>query len=281
MKVAITGATGTIGRQVLVQLLKSDTEVVALVRPSGRHSLLARGAHRVVEVDVHSPPPNLFELMGKPDVLIHLAWSGLPNYRSLHHFASELQAQYRFLESLVSSGLSSLLVAGTCFEYGMQSGALAEETPTRPDNPYGFAKDALRRQLEFLKASVGFRLTWARLFYLHGEGQSPTSLYPQLRSAVERGDKTFDMSGGEQLRDYLPLADAAGYLVSLALSSSDIGCINVCSGKPISVRRLVEGWISEHSLPITLNLGHYPYPDYEPMAFWGDRTKLDSLMGTP
>ena len=38
-----------------------------------------------------------FERIGRPDVLIHLAWGGLPNYRSLHHFEGELPAQYRFL----------------------------------------------------------------------------------------------------------------------------------------------------------------------------------------
>ena len=26
-----------------------------------------------------------------------------------------------------------------------------------------------------------------------------------------------------------------------------------------------------------LNLGYYPYPTYEPMAFWGDNTKLDLI----
>jgi hypothetical protein len=25
---------------------------------------------------------------------------------------------------------------------------------------------------------------------------------------------------------------------------------------------------------IELNLGYYPYPDYEPMEFWGENTKM-------
>ena len=104
--------------------------------------------------------------MGRPDVLIHLAWGGLPNYRSLHHFEHELPIQYRFLSDLVRSGLSGLVVAGTCFEYGMQSGQLSEDMGSCPDNPYGFAKDALRRQLEYLHEVNSFALTWARLFYI-------------------------------------------------------------------------------------------------------------------
>ena len=88
------------------------------------------------------------------------------------------------------------------------------------------------------------------------------------------------MSGGEQLRDYLSVAEAAKHIVSLALIKKDIGTINVCSGSPISVRRLVEGWVKENGWSIRLNLGHYPYPDHEPMAFWGDRSKMDQILNS-
>ncbi len=132
----------------------------------------------------------------------------------------------------------------------------------------------LRRQLEYLQQVQPFNLTWARLFYLYGEGQAENSLLPQLRKAVERGDTVFNMSGGEQLRDYLPVTEVAKYLVALAMTDQDHGIVNICSGKPVSVRKLVEGWIKENSWPVNLNLGYYPYPDYEPMAFWGDQKKL-------
>ena len=214
-----------------------------------------------------------------PDILIHLAWDGLPNYKSLHHFETELPRQYHFLKSMIDAGLPSLLSIGTCFEYGMQSGALAADILTKPNNPYGYAKDALRKELEFLKASSHFNMTWARLFYLYGEGQPATSLYPQLQEAVLRGDKVFNMSGGEQLRDYLSVAEVTRQISQLALAQQDRGVINICSGKPVSVRRLVEQWISDNGWDIELKLGYYPYPDYEPMAFWGYRDRLeDSLI---
>jgi len=40
------------------------------------------------------------------------------------------------------------------------------------------------------------------------------------------------------------------------------------------VRSLVEGWLAANAWPIGLDLGRYPYPTHEPMAFWGDATKL-------
>lgn len=278
MKIAVSGATGFIGRHVLAELESRSVETIALVRSASVKSI-DHSSSRVVELDLHEASSNAFELMGRPDVLIHLAWSGLPNYKSLHHFEQELPAQYRFLKSLVESGLQNIVVAGTCFEYGMQSGPLSEDVAPHPSNPYGFAKDALRCQLEYLKSAHPFHLTWARLFYLYGEGQAESSLLPQLRQAAERGDPVFNMSGGEQLRDYLLVTEVARHLVSLALAKRDMGVVNVCSGTPISVRKLVEGWIKENGWSIALNLGHYPYPDYEPLAFWGDSRKLSTLIG--
>jgi len=115
---------------------------------------------------------------------------------------------------------------------------------------------------------------------MYGEGQPKDSLYSQLKDAVLRGERVFNMSGGEQLRDYLPVDEVARLISILARRRCDTGCINVCAGKPISVRNLVERWLAENGWDISLNLGYYPYPDYEPMAFWGDRRRMDSILNS-
>jgi dTDP-6-deoxy-L-talose 4-dehydrogenase (NAD+) len=273
VKVAVSGATGFIGRHVVAALENADVETILLARPAAQLPESWQ-RHRVARIDVHAPPAHAFDVLGAPDVLIHLAWSGLPNYRSLHHFEHELPAHYALLKALVEQGLGAMVVAGTCFEYGMQSGPLDEAKDAQPDNAYALAKDALRRQLEALQAQRPFALTWARLFYLHGEGQAETALWPQLKRAAEAGAPTFPMSGGEQLRDYLPVAQAASHLVGLATKRRGYGVVNVCSGEPVSVRVLVEGWIAAHGWSIRPELGRFPYPAHEPMAFWGDATKL-------
>lgn len=277
MKIAVTGASGFLGRHVLSALLQHDVEIIAVSRDAERLKHLGAGV-RVVAMDIASPVGDSYKQIGSPDSLIHLAWDGLPNYKSRHHFETELPRQYHFLKGLIEAGLPSLLVTGTCFEYGMQSGALAADLQTVPCNPYGYAKDSLRKQLGFLKLETEFKLTWSRLFYMYGEGQSSTSLYSKLQEAVSRGDVTFNMSGGEQLRDYLPVGEVARQIVQLALAQRDIGAINVCSGKPVSVRSLVEKWKRDNGWKIELNFGYYPYPDYEPMAFWGERLELDAIL---
>ena len=265
MKIAVTGATGFIGRHVLATLANYDVDIVAVSRHD-KHCL---------NMDIADVNSNTYEQLGSPDVFIHLAWDGLPNYHSLHHFETELPKHYQFIKQLVEAGLSSVVVAGTCFEYGMRSGSLSTELRPQPSNAYAYAKTALHQQLQFLQGKKNFNLAWARLFYLYGQGQAASSLYSLFQQAVTRGDKIFNMSGGEQLRDFLPIEIAAQQLVDLALQQSN-STVNICSGQPISVRRLVEQWRSEKNSDIELNLGYYPYPDYEPMAFWGKKNIIDT-----
>ena len=276
MLVAVTGTSGFIGQHVLAELKGRGVDVVAVTRTAARPA-------NAVRVSEQCKWTSRRQMLIAMTVLVVQTYSFIspgmvPNYKSLHHYEVELPQQYHFLKNLVKSGLPALLVAGTCFEYGMQSGALSEEQATAPTNPYGYAKDALRRQLEFLRAIHPVALTWTRLFYVYGEGQAKSSLLPQLQEAVARGDKVFNMSGGEQLRDYLPIGEAARLLVDLALRCRDYAVVNVCSGEPISVRRLVEGWLKQNAWDIALNFGHYPYPYYESMGFWGDCRRLNAIL---
>ena len=178
----------------------------------------------------------------------------------MDHFEIELPNQYRFLKSMITAGLPSLLVTGTCFEYGMKTGCLHEKLIPDPDNPYGYAKDALRRQLEFLKKISPFNLTWSRLFYIHGEGQSSQSLYPALKYAALTGQQFFNMSGGEQKRDYLSAKVVAERIINLSQTGRGNGIVNICSGEPVLIKTLVSNWIKENNWNIKLNLGYYPYP---------------------
>ncbi len=159
----------------------------------------------------------------------------------------------------------------------MQSGALAENMATFSVTSYGLAKDSLRKFLQALQHKIRFNLQWVRLFYTYGPFQNPNSLFAQLDQAIDNGEQVFNMSGGEQLRDYLPVEEVAERLVLLIEHPECNGIVNCCKGSPISVRRLVEQYIKKRGVDISLNLGHYPYPDYEPMAFWGDSSKMENI----
>jgi dTDP-6-deoxy-L-talose 4-dehydrogenase (NAD+) len=282
MKVLVTGATGFVGRHVVAQLLARGHEVVAVSRDKDKARAITWFERvRFIACDIHDAVDAPFERFGRPDAVMHLAWPGLPNYDALVHYEKALPADYRFLKALVHGGARHLLVTGTCAEYGMQSGALAEQLPTAPANPYALAKDTLRKQLQSLQQQHAFALQWARLFYMHGEGQNPSSLLAQLDRAIDGGESVFNMSGGEQLRDYLPVQEVAARTVTLLEHPDCAGVVNICSGEPISVRRLVERHLAQRGASIRLNLGHYPYSREEPMAFWGDASRLAGILQRP
>ena len=152
-------------------------------------------------------------------------------------------------------------------------------TPSRSDNAYAVAKDSLHKFLQQLRREYPFTLQWARLFYLHGPGQHASSLLGQLNQAIESKSEVFNMTPGDQLRDYLAVQDAALRLVLLLEHPECDGPTNICSGRPISIRRLVEDYIAARGAQVRLNLGHYPYSPFEPLAYWGDKSKFETICG--
>jgi dTDP-6-deoxy-L-talose 4-dehydrogenase (NAD+) len=275
VNVLVTGATGFLGQHVVQRLLERGHEVTATARHVRKANNFPSSSNvRFVVCDLEQIPGDPSGLFAHPDAVVHLAWPDLSDYASSRHVEKTLPAHCRFLRSLIQAGLGHVLVAGTCLEYGLKNGPLAESTPTEPVNSYALAKDTLRRFLELLKQQHLFILQWARLFYIYGPGQRSTSLLAHLDHAIDSNAATFDMTGGEQLRDFLPVEDIAARLVSLLDHGECQGCVNICSGRPISVRHLVEQHLARRGANIRLNLNCLPYSKYEPMAFWGDGTKF-------
>ena len=56
------------------------------------------------------------------------------------------------------------------------------------------------------------------------------------------------------------------------------GIVNCCSGEGHTLQTIVIKYLKERNNIIKLNLGFYPYADYEPMVFWGDDTKLKLII---
>lgn len=280
MKVLVTGATGFVGRHLVAALLAEGIEVRAVARRLEQAQEMPWfGRVEFIVADVHASVLQVDALVEGVDAVAHLAWPGLPNYQALFHFERNLPADYAFLKRVVEAGVRQLMVTGTCFEYGLQNGQLREQGPAQPNTAYGLAKHTLRLFLESLQRERSFTLQWARLFYLYGPGQASNSLLASLDRAIDAGDEQFNMSAGEQLRDYLAIEEAAALLVSVLKQQAFCGVVNCCSGQPVSVRAMVEQRVRQRHSAITLNLGHFPYSSHEPMAFWGSTERLRNLTG--
>lgn len=276
MKILVTGASGFIGQYVLEELSKkTSNEIIAIYRSSSKNLKKLKNV-KYIQKDLKKINKKFFYDIENPENLIHLAWGNLPNYNSNHHIDEELPIQLDFIKKFISCGYKNIIISGTCFEYGNTSGCLNENDNLNPINLYAKAKVRLLNNLIKIKKVNNFNLTWARLFYMYGDGQNPKSLWPQIQNAIKKNESDFNITG-DQLRDYLHIKNVAQYLVDLTLLSKDIGVINVCSGNPISIKELVEGWIKEHKWNIKLNIGAYPHNPNEPLSFWGNNNKLLNL----
>ncbi len=282
-RILVTGATGFIGNHVVNELLKCNHEVIASSANEHKAASFAwfdKVRYRQFRMEEFVPTTDYYSYFDKPDSIIHLSWEGLPNYTESFHLTENLPRHQQFLENLLQHGLKDLTVAGTCFEYGIQQGCLREDMETKPCNPYAIAKDTLRKNIELQCASSGALFKWIRLFYMYGDGQNPKSLISQLEEALNEGRSVFNMSGGEQIRDFLPISEIANYITRIVCQNKITGIINCCSGQPVSVKEFILQYLNSKQKTIELNLGYYPYTTYEPMEFWGDNTKLISILNS-
>jgi nucleoside-diphosphate-sugar epimerase len=262
----LIGSEGFIGRAVQHQARDHDLHCWS-------HSVADPSHH----FDLLDPSSWQALLSQQPRHVLLLSWPGLPDYDGVFHLTRNLPASIELIERLFKAGLRRLVLAGTCYEYGLQHGPLREDQPADPVNAYAIAKDALRRLLARRCPQEGVQWCWARVFYAHGTGQNPNSLLPSLQAAIERGDAAFAMGSGRQVRDFVAVDDVARQLLLLLSHPDAHGIYNCGSGKPVSIRELAERTIAESAASISLQLGARPDRVDEPLAFWADINKLLSL----
>ena len=276
-KILVTGATGFVGHYVIQQLIQSNYHVIATssnIEKASKAIWFNNVTYLPLNLNTVDNAINYYQYFNQPDVCIHLAWPGLPNYKNEAHVLQYLPQQKVLLNNLVINGLQDITITGTCFEYGMQSGCLKEDMACHPSNPYALAKNDLRIYMEEKSAQHKINYKWLRLFYMYGKGQNEKSLFSQLDLAIQNDAAIFNMSGGEQTRDFLPVEKVAAYIIQCAMQKKIQGIINCCSGQPITIKQLVQNYLKQINKNIPLNLGYYPYTDYEAMHFWGDNSKL-------
>jgi dTDP-6-deoxy-L-talose 4-dehydrogenase (NAD+) len=268
--VLLTGGTGFVGRHVRVVLARRNVNVrlVSRTHPGSIHPNEVLTISEIGQISERE--------LQDCEVLLHLAWGSLNDFKSEDHLVKVLPEQITFLGKVLGSGIKHIVVAGTCLEYGARSGKLTEGLLPEPTIPYGIAKNDLRSWM-FEHLPIGVSLTWCRIFYPYGPGQSSSSLYTSVIRACELGTP-LHMSHGKQKRDFLQVERLAEILVELSVAKRFNGIVNVGSGVPRSVDELVEEIVGSAGLPLKSIVRDLDTPENEPRDFWASTEVLSRLL---
>jgi nucleoside-diphosphate-sugar epimerase len=278
MKLLITGIAGFIGSHVAKVALSRGWEVTGIVRDTTDLWRLKniQGDLSLIRCELDNLTRLKDVLSGKSfDACIHCAWFATPGkYLSAIENITSLNSCLHLVEILAAQGCQRFVGVGSCFEYNCSWGYLSEETPTVPSSLYAAAKSAAQTALGPLGAKLGVKTAWARLFLQYGPEEDNRRLVPSVICSLLKGEPV-KTTPGEQIRDFLHIYDVATAL--LEVTTNDLsGTVNIGSGHPVTVRRVVETIALQLGRPDLPQFGALDYRAGDPMFICANNTRLKS-----
>lgn len=267
--VLLTGGTGFIGRQTIPFLLAKGYEIHALSTQIHQHP------------QIHWHQCNLLNERETVSIvstirathLLHFAWTTKPGaYLAAGENLNWVEASFRLIESFVQQGGKRVVVAGSCAEYESQSLCCEMNNSFQGSTFYGQCKRLLCLQLEQYAAQTGLAWAWGYLFYLFGPYERPERLVPSIiRGILQK--QPIDLTQGTQIRDFLPVKEAARAFVEL-LDSPVQGRFNIASGQGITIRELGKKITAKIGGEQYLRFGARPMAVFDPVELVADMSHL-------
>ena len=121
------------------------------------------------------------------------------------------------------------------------------------------------------------QFAWARIFHLYGPAEAEVRLVPAVILALLDG-QVAECTHGEQIRDYLHVEDVASALWAIAKSEL-CGPVNVGSGQPVKVRKIVETIAQYLQRGKDVAFGALPADPKEPPLLVADVRRLANETG--
>ena len=271
--IAITGASGFVGKQVIKYLLRKHHDLRVIVR-DGKELDFVSNIEIINTEDLFSQSlENLKEMVKGVETLIHIAWYTEPGkYLTSPLNLSCMMGTLNLAQAFKQAGGKRFVGVGTCFEYDFNQGFLNTDTPLNPQTLYAACKTSTFQILTQLLPTSGVEFLWCRLFYLYGEGEDSRRLVPYLKEKLQAGEVA-ELSSGNQIRDFLDVQEAGRMIAEAALSSTQ-GAVNICSGVPITVRQMAEKIADEFGRRDLLHFGARPDNLVDPPCIVGVQSNI-------
>lgn len=248
MKALVTGSDGFVGPY-LVNLLQSTSNQVISLNGNDGPNLL--------------DPEAWIENFRKnnPDVVYHLAgWSNVASSWEEPQKCFDINASgtLAVLNAARLNKIPKVIIISSAEVYDQSKEALTEESKLNPATPYGASK--LASEVISNQYSIGYELdiSIARPFNHIGPGQSQDFVASRFAAQIAMLEKR---GGGKLLhgnldasRDFCDVRDVVRGYTSLAELGKNGETYNICSGKPVTIKHLLEIMIDQAKVPIETEL---------------------------
>lgn len=257
MRALITGITGFAGGHLAQILLDRGDEVFGVARDLG-YSLnhLTQKVEPVIkDLQDYSVVENLLSDV-RPDAIYHLAGQAfVPTAwaNPWDTFENNVRPQLHILQAMIKLNLAArLLVVASNEVYGLvppDQLPVSEDTPMRPDNPYGVSKVAQDTLALQYHLSHGIDVLRVRAFNHIGPRQSPVFVaasFAKQIAEIEAGLKPPLLSVGnlEAQRDFTDVVDVMRGYALLVEHGLPGQAYNVGTGRAHSIQYLLDVLLS-------------------------------------
>lgn len=282
----VTGASGFAGRQLVATLVESGWTVAGTV---GRRSIDVPGV-REEQIDI-CDVDGLARLLAavEPTVVFHLAaivdTVTTPDVDELHRVnTGGTEAVVAALGAAAPQ--ARLLFTSSAFAYGRISPdaiPVREEQPLEPVTPYGVSKAAAETVVARF-ADAGGDVVVTRAFQHTGPGHVGAYALADWAlqlARIERDGGHGTMATGDLdvQRDYLDVRDVATAYIAAAERGRSGATYNVCSGRPVSMRTLLESLVRAFGVDVELVVDPARLRAVDQPVVFGDVSRLTADTG--
>ncbi len=281
-RAVVTGPTGTVGVNLIHELISRGVLVTAVCRPQSKRSgaVPKDPLVRTVACEL-ADMPSLTEWIAAPqDAFYHLAWRGTAG-KDRNDAALQMQNAADTLAAVSAAGAmgcKAFIGAGSQAEYGHAAGLLSPDTPCAPVTEYGKAKLQAGNESRALCQTLGMRHIWCRILSIFGPYDGENTMVMQVLSTLLDG-KTPQCTLGEQVWDYLYAKDLARAMADLATGGRDGATYCMGSGRTRTLRDFILAMRDAVDPTLGVDFGAIPYYPNQAMHLAADITALKRDIG--
>ena len=240
-KIAITGASGFIGRHLADALVAAGHKVLCLGRSE---SSLAKIEGDVLRHVTDFSTDDLAIALQGVDVLVHLAGKRTTREDDRERVAPFASDALTMLDNVLSAakanGVKRVVTASSIAVYSTENTMPWTETEwPKPGWPYGLMKLFCEQAADFWSPQTGIPVAHMRLAAAYGHGEKGTPALMHFASEASAGKQLKVTNGGIYTIDQIYIEDAVCAVLAL-IASEATGAFNIGSGQGYSVREIAE-----------------------------------------